>query len=154
VQVADTIAHVFKLIAGDALYRRVPIRHEIAEKLPAVLGDRSYLEQVLVILIVNGMDAMKSTPESTRELVVTARRNGHNLVEVAVQDCGHGISTEHLSQLFDSFFTTKTDGMGMGLSIARSMITAHGGRIWAENAAQGGALFRFTLPVFNNTKLS
>jgi PAS domain S-box-containing protein len=154
VEVADTIAHVFKLIAGDALYRRVPIRHEIAEELPAVLGDRSYLEQVLVILIVNGMDAMKSTPESARELVVTARRNGHNLVEVAVQDCGHGISSEHLSQLFDSFFTTKTDGMGMGLSIARSMIAAHGGRIWAENAAQGGALFRFTLPVFNNARLS
>ena len=71
-----------------------------------------------------------------------------------MQDCGHGISAEHLAQLFDSFFTTKTDGMGMGLSIARSMVAAHGGRIWAENARAGRGAVRFTLPVFNNTKLS
>jgi PAS domain S-box-containing protein len=142
---AEIVDHVLKLTAGDALYRRVPIRREVARDLPAVLGDRSYLEQVLVILMVNGMDAMKSTPEHSRELVVSARRVPAG-VEIAVQDCGHGISAEHLPQLFDSFFTTKADGMGMGLSIARSMVAAHGGRICAENLPAGGAVFRFTLP--------
>jgi PAS domain S-box-containing protein len=147
VDLFETVDHVFKLTAGDALHRRVPMRREMAHDVPAVLGDRSYLEQVLVILMVNGMDAMKSTPESSRELVVSARRNAEG-VEVAVQDRGHGISAEHMPQLFDSFFTTKADGMGMGLSIARSMVAAHGGRIWADNLPAGGAMFRFTIPEF------
>ncbi len=75
-------------------------------------------------------------------------------VEIAVQDHGHGISAEHLPQLFDSFFTTKAEGMGMGLSIARSMVAAHGGRIWAENLPAGGALFRFTIPEFRGDALA
>jgi two-component system sensor kinase FixL len=99
---------------------------------------------VLVILIVNGMDAMKDTAEAQRELLVSARPDGE-LVEVTVRDRGHGIAADHMSQLFDSFFTTKVDGMGMGLSIARSMIFQHGGRLWAQNAPDGGAAFHFTL---------
>lgn len=146
VDLVATIHHVFKLSAGDALHRRVPIRHELAGNLPLVTGDRSSIEQVLVILIVNGMDAMKDTPESARDLVVSARRDGE-FVEVTVRDRGHGIAAANMSQLFDSFFTTKADGMGMGLSIARSMIFVHGGRIWAENAPDGGATFHFTLAV-------
>lgn len=146
VDLAGTIDHVFKLTAGDALHRRVPMRRDVPADLPPVIGDRSYLEQVLVILMVNGMDSMKGTPEDARELVVTARLDGA-MVEVSVTDRGHGIAPEHMPQLFDSFFTTKSDGMGMGLSIARSMIAAHGGRIWAENSASGGATFRFTLRV-------
>jgi len=145
VDLVDTVDHVFKLTAGDALHRRVPMRREVPGELPAVVGDRSYLEQVLVILMVNGMDAMKSTEEGASELVVSARRVDGWQVEVEVRDCGHGIAHEHMPQLFDSFFTTKADGMGMGLSIARSMVAAHGGRIWAENAPAGGAVFRFTL---------
>lgn len=146
VDLAATVSHVFKLSAGDALYRRVPIRQELAPNLPWVTGDRSQIEQVLVILIVNGMDAMKDTPEAERDLVVSARREGE-FVQVTVRDRGHGIAAANKSQLFDSFFTTKADGMGMGLSIARSMIFVHGGRIWAENAADGGAMFHFTLKV-------
>jgi len=146
VDLVATINHVFKLSAGDALHRRVPIRHELAPDLPPVTGDRSSIEQVLVILIVNGMDAMKDTPESARDLVVSARRDGE-FVEVTVRDRGHGIAPANMSQLFDSFFTTKADGMGMGLSIARSMIFVHGGRIWAENSPEGGATFHFTLAV-------
>jgi PAS domain S-box-containing protein len=145
VDVPATIDHVFKLVAGDALHRRVPMRCDLGAELPAVLGDRSHLEQVLVILMVNGMDAMKETPEGARELWVSARRVNGQQLEIAVRDRGHGIATENLPQLFESFFTTKADGMGLGLSIARSMITAHGGRIWAENAPDGGAVFRFTL---------
>jgi PAS domain S-box-containing protein len=146
VDLVATVNHVFKLSAGDALYRRVPIRQELAPDLPWVTGDRSSIEQVLVILIVNGMDAMKDTPEAERDLMVGARREGE-FVQVTVRDRGHGISPANMSQLFDSFFTTKVDGMGMGLSIARSMIFMHGGRIWAENAAEGGAMFHFTLKV-------
>jgi two-component system, LuxR family, sensor kinase FixL len=147
VDLVATIQHVFKLIGGDALHRRVTIRHDLAEGLPRVTGDRSSIEQVLVILMVNGMDAMKETPEAARELVVSAGRQGDDFVEVTVRDRGHGIAAASMAQLFESFFTTKTDGMGMGLSIARSMIDAHGGRIWAENAPDGGAAFRFTLAV-------
>jgi C4-dicarboxylate-specific signal transduction histidine kinase len=146
VNLLETVQHVFRLIAGDALHRRVPIRHELTADLPIVTGDRSCIEQVLVILMVNGMDAMRDTPEDARELLVTARRDG-GFVAVGVQDRGHGIAPAAMDQLFDSFFTTKQDGMGMGLSIARSMITAHGGSISAENLPGGGAAFRFTLPV-------
>jgi PAS domain S-box-containing protein len=147
VDLVATIHHVFRLIGGDALHRRVTIRHDLAEGLPRVTGDRSSIEQVLVILIVNGMDAMKETPEAARELVVSASRQCDAFVEVIVRDRGHGIAAASMAQLFESFFTTKPDGMGMGLSIARSMIDAHGGRIWAENAPDGGAAFRFTLAV-------
>jgi C4-dicarboxylate-specific signal transduction histidine kinase len=146
VDLQATVLHVFRLIAGDALHRRVPIRHEVAADLPRVNGDRSSIEQVLVILIVNGMDAMKDTPEAARQLVVAAQREDES-VRVTVRDRGHGIAAANMSQLFDSFFTTKADGMGMGLSIARSMIFAHGGRIWAENPPDGGAAFHFTLAV-------
>ena len=145
VDLAEMVDHVFTLTAGDALYRRVPMHRAVPAGLPAIIGDRSYLEQVLVILMVNGMDAMKTTPEESRALLVSARRLDNARLEVSVEDRGHGIETGHMPQLFDSFFTTKSDGMGMGLSIARSMVAAHGGRIWAENTAAGGAVFRFTL---------
>jgi PAS domain S-box-containing protein len=142
--VVETIEHVLKLVAGDAMHRRVVVRRELAESLPMVIGDRSQVEQVLVILIVNAMDAMKETAEGARKVLVSARVDG-SFVEVAVRDHGHGIAIANLPQLFDSFYTTKADGMGLGLSIARTMIAAHGGRIWAENAPGGGAIFRFTL---------
>ncbi len=145
VNVNDMVAHVLRLIAGDALYRRVKVRRDLAADLPIVIGDAVHIEQVLVILIVNGMDAMKDTPEPAREITVSTRRADAAHVEVAVRDRGHGIAEKDMPQLFDSFFTTKADGMGLGLSIARSMIAVHGGRIWAENAPDGGAVFRFTL---------
>lgn len=145
--VNDLVAQVLRLIAGDALFRRVAVRRDLAPDLPAVMGDASHIEQVLVILIVNGMDAMKETPEAEREILVTTRSGSNASVEVAVRDRGHGISEKSMPQLFDSFYTTKPDGMGLGLSIARSMIAVHGGRIWAENAPEGGAVFRFTLTV-------
>jgi PAS domain S-box-containing protein len=146
----ETIEHVFNLTGGDALHRRVTMRHEIATDLPLVFGDPSHLEQLLVILIVNAMDAMKETPEGSREVVVCAQRadegsEAKGMVEVAVRDRGHGITDENMPQLFDSLFTTKAEGMGLGLPIARSIVNAHGGRIWPDNAPGGGAVFRFTL---------
>ncbi len=145
VDLNQTVTDVLRLAAGDALSRRVHIRHELAGELPPVTADRAYLEQVLLNLIVNGMDAMKETSELARQLTVQTRHNGADSVEVVVMDCGHGIPADKLPQLFDSFFTTKPDGMGLGLSLARSVIQAHQGRIWAENREGGGAAFHFTI---------
>jgi len=140
-----TIAHVLRLVSGDAMYRRVRITRSLDDSLPVVAADQAQIEQVLLNLIVNGMDAMHETPEPERELTVTTRMSGTDQVEVAVIDRGCGIPPQRLAELFDSFFTTKPDGMGVGLSIARWIVLAHGGRIWAANGAAGGAEFRFTL---------
>ncbi len=146
VDVAETIDHVLRITAGDALHRRVSMRREITPGLSPVVGDRSHLEQLLVILIVNAMDAMKETPEGSREVLVSRRATRtRRQVEIAVRDFGHGITAANMPQVFDSLFTTKPEGMGLGLPIARTIIAAHQGRIWAENAPGGGAVFRFTL---------
>jgi PAS domain S-box-containing protein len=139
------ITHVLRLVSGDALFRRVRIVRAFDESLPMVAADQPQIEQVLLNLIVNGMDAMQATPEAERELSVQTRMHAADLVEVVVSDHGCGIPPEKLPELFDSFFTTKPEGMGVGLSIARWIVLAHGGRIWAANGAQGGAEFRFTL---------
>jgi signal transduction histidine kinase len=110
--------------------------------LPEVLGDRVHLVQVFVILLLNALDAMETMPPGQRQVVISTSVSD-GLVEMAVRDAGPGIPAADLSRLFDSFFTTKAKGMGLGLSIARSIVEAHGGTIWAENSPGGGAVFRF-----------
>jgi len=143
----ETILEVTRLVTGDVLHRRIQVRSELARDLPFVFGDRVHLQQVLLNLLVNGMDAMKDTSESKRQLIVQTKRNDKDSIETAVTDFGNGIAPRNLSRIFESFFTTKPDGLGLGLSIARAIIEAHRGRIWAENNETGGATFRFTLPV-------
>ena len=141
----EVTAGVLQLVGAEAARRGVVVQAKLAPTLPAVQAGRIHLQQVLLNLLLNAVDAMADTPESQRRLAVrTAHVAGG--VEVSVTDAGHGIVPEQLPRLFDSFFTTKKDGMGMGLSIARSIVEAHGGRIWAENNPGGGATFRFTLP--------
>jgi signal transduction histidine kinase len=132
-------------LRGDALRRAVPLQADLG-RVPRVRADWIHLQQVLLNLVLNGMEAMADTPAPGRSLRVRTSVNGSAQVEVSVSDTGPGIPAERLGRLFDSFFTTKEHGMGLGLSIARSIVEAHGGWIRAENAAGGGATFRLGLP--------
>jgi two-component system sensor kinase FixL len=139
------VSDVLKIIAGDALRRRVHVRKEVQPNLPLVLGDRSQLQQVLLNLILNAMDAMQDIPEPRRQISVKAAESGQGAVQVSVADCGPGVNQEQAAQIFESFFTTKNDGMGLGLSIARSIIEVHGGSLWLDSNSQEGATFHFTV---------
>jgi signal transduction histidine kinase/ABC-type uncharacterized transport system substrate-binding protein len=140
--IEDTIA----LAQPDAEARQIEVTVHASTQLPAAWGDRVHLQQVLLNLILNGMDAMSSTPRSRRSLVVGAGETKDGNLQVSVSDCGTGIAPEHAAHLFEPFFTTKPNGMGMGLAISRTIIETHGGNIRAERNAQGGATFTFTLP--------
>jgi PAS domain S-box-containing protein len=143
----ELAADVLRLADVESRRRGVLLELEVAPDLPEVQGDHVWLQQLLLNLMVNGMDAMAELPMRKRCLALRASRNGGAWVEVAVADAGHGIPAELLPRLFNSFFTTREQGMGLGLSISRSIVEAHGGRIWAENNPGGGATFRFTLPI-------
>lgn len=119
---------------------------ELSAGLPRVLGDRVLLQQVALNLIVNGIDAMSRTDQPPRHLVISSRSDGPNGVVVTVADSGEGLEPVAAQRLFEAFFTTKPQGMGMGLAISRSIVESHGGRIWATSNAPRGAVFHFTLP--------
>jgi PAS domain S-box-containing protein len=145
--VNEVAAEVVRLMETEARRRNVSLHTEFTAAPATILGDRVHLQQVLMNLILNGMEAMASTAETERRLFVRTATTGDQRVQAAVTDSGRGIPPEKLPRLFDSFFTTKEDGMGLGLAIARSIIDAHRGRISAENNLDGGATFRFDLPV-------
>jgi two-component system sensor kinase FixL len=140
------VEDVLQLVSGDASLRGVSLSADLAPGLPKVEGDRIHLQQVLLNLILNGMDAMAGQPRERRRMWVRTRVGAENQVELAVIDSGHGVEPGKLGKVFEPFFTTKANGMGMGLSIARTIIEAHHGRIWAENNPSGGAIFRILLP--------
>jgi C4-dicarboxylate-specific signal transduction histidine kinase len=145
VDLNEIIREATRLIANDALLRGASIELDLAPALPTVRGDTVQLQQVLLNLLLNGLHAVAEEPPHRRRVSVrTAGVDGG--VEVAVQDAGKGIAESDLRQVFAPFFTTKGDGLGVGLSISRSIVEAHGGRIWAESEAGRGATFRFTLP--------
>jgi C4-dicarboxylate-specific signal transduction histidine kinase len=137
---------LFALVYADAEKRRVRLARESDPALPPVLGDRVQLQQVVLNLLLNAMDALEATPPERRLVTVRARPVG-TTVEVTVSDTGPGIPADTLSRVFEPFFTTKPAGLGMGLAISRDIIEAHGGRLWAANNAAGGATFTLTLPV-------
>jgi signal transduction histidine kinase len=123
----------------------VVLRTELAADLPFVLGDRVQSQQVLLNLIINGVEAMSSVADGPRELLVYSRLHESNQVLVGVQDFGVGIEPENLKKIFDPFYTTKSQGMGMGLAISRSIVENHGGKLWASRNDGPGATFQFTL---------
>jgi two-component system sensor kinase FixL len=140
------IDDAIRLVQPELLDQFVSLRLELASALPPVVGDRIQLQQVLINLLMNGMEAMAAVTGRHRELVIRSHPHEGTHVLVQVQDAGIGIDPENANRLFSAFFTTKPNGMGMGLSICRSIIEAHGGRIWASPNAMTGATFQLTLP--------
>jgi C4-dicarboxylate-specific signal transduction histidine kinase len=144
--VNDVITDVVPLVRTAVLGHQVSLGVDLAAALPPVLGDRVQLQQVLINLVMNGIEAMASVGDWPRELVIRSQPHGGDQVLVAVQDAGVGIDPNTIDRLFSAFFTTKPGGMGMGLSISRSIIDAHGGRLWATPNPTHGATFHFALP--------
>lgn len=142
----ELLVETVALAQSDARARQVSLTLQAPETLPAVRGDRVHLQQVLLNLILNGMDAMAGIPKLQRLLTVRAKIAKDGNLEVSVSDCGAGIAPDKLDRLFEPFFTTKPEGMGMGLAISQTIIEAHGGEIWGGNNPRCGAVFIFTLP--------
>ena len=147
VDMDELVGEVARLVAGDAILRDVVIQLELDPDLPPVSGDRVQLQQVVLNLILNGLDAMRDSKRDNRTLVLRTARDGPTTVQVTVQDSGAGVADTGLDRIFDAFYTTKADGLGMGLAIVRSIVEAHGGRVGVRNSPEGGATFWFTLPV-------
>jgi signal transduction histidine kinase len=145
--IGELVSQVARLVSSDAILRNVSIRLELAPGLPPVCGDRVQLQQVILNLLMNGLDAMRESSEGERTLVLrTLAGDGAASVVVAVEDSGMGIDEADLEHVFHAFYTTKPEGLGMGLAIARSIVEAHGGRLEARNNPGRGATFSFTLP--------
>jgi PAS domain S-box-containing protein len=143
----ETIREVIALTRSELQRTGTSLQTQLAEGLPFVQGDRVQLQQVMLNLILNAVEAMSGPNEVSRELLISTAADGTNGVQIAVRDWGPGLKPESLDRLFEAFYTTKPDGMGMGLSICRSIIEAHGGRLWAAPNKRQGAVFCFTLPV-------
>jgi C4-dicarboxylate-specific signal transduction histidine kinase len=143
----DTIGETVALTRAEAGRRGASLQIKLAANLPPVMGDRVQLQQVLLNLIINALDAMSSLTERPRVVSIRSSSPEPNSIAVAVDDSGVGLEPEQAARLFDAFYTTKPEGLGMGLSISRSIIEAHGGRLWATpNEGRPGATFQFTLP--------
>jgi PAS domain S-box-containing protein len=147
----EVIEEVSALVRNELVSHQVSFRTEFATALPMILGDRVQLQQVIINLVMNGVEAMQSVTDRPRELVIRSWQDETQHVLVSVTDCGIGVSTENADRLFNAFFTTKATGMGMGLSICRSIVEAHQGRLWAAANVPHGAAFQFTLPVSADT---
>jgi signal transduction histidine kinase len=143
----DVVNEATMLVQREMDSHQVSLRLQLTPALPMILGDRVQLQQVIINLVMNGIEAMQSATDRPRELVVRSRQDETQQVLVSVTDCGVGISAEDADRLFNAFFTTKSGGMGMGLSICRSIVEAHGGRLSASGNAGPGATFQFVLPL-------
>jgi PAS domain S-box-containing protein len=142
----ETIRQVLPLVGDESKKRQVNIQTCLAEEVAPVVGDRVQLQQVVLNLMMNALEAMSTVTDRPRHLVITSRNAEKGEVEVTIQDSGIGLDPEQSARIFDAFYTTKPTGMGMGLSICRSILTAHGGRLWATANSGPGTTFHFTLP--------
>jgi len=146
VQLNDVIRETVALTEGQAARNGVSLVTELEPDLPVVLGDSIQLQQVVLNLLMNGIEAMTSVNDKPRHLVIRSRSQDGGQVGVAVEDTGVGVKPEWMPRLFEPFFTTRSKGMGMGLPISRSIVEAHGGKLWAESTVSQGSTFQFTLP--------
>jgi PAS domain S-box-containing protein len=144
----ETIREVLALVGDEAKRKGVMIRTQFADDLSPISGDRVQLQQVMLNLVMNAMEAMSSVDDRPRELLITTRNIDADEVQVTVKDSGTGIDPNTLDEIFDPFYTTKPGGMGMGLSISRSILQAHGGRLWAAAKDGPGTIFHFTVPKY------
>jgi C4-dicarboxylate-specific signal transduction histidine kinase len=142
----DIILATLSLIDSEILQNHVSLRTELADDVPRVQGDRVQLQQVILNLILNALEAMSLLAEGPRLLIVSSARFDGTGALVTVRDTGAGLAAESLDRIFNAFYTSKPDGMGMGLAISRSIVEAHGGYIWATANAPRGAAFQFSLP--------
>jgi C4-dicarboxylate-specific signal transduction histidine kinase len=147
VDLNETVREVLGFLRDQAVAGKISLNSELASGNLMVRGDRIQLQQVVLNLILNGMDAITGTSGGPRQVSVSTAVRDSRVAIVSVKDSGHGIPEETLARIFEPFFTTKKSGMGMGLSIAGNIAHAHGGRIWAETPIEGGAIFRFELPL-------
>jgi C4-dicarboxylate-specific signal transduction histidine kinase len=148
-RVEDLVSDVLTLTHHELTRRHVAIHTELSKDLPPILGDRIQLQQVLLNLVMNGVEAMNEVAEGERKISMRARPHeykGRPALLVSVQDRGVGLNPAEVDKLFEAFYTTKAHGIGMGLAISRSIIEAHGGRLWVAPADGPGATFEFTLP--------
>jgi C4-dicarboxylate-specific signal transduction histidine kinase len=146
VEINAAIREVVALTRGETIKNGISVKTQLADRLPLIQGDRVQLQQVVLNLIINAVEAISGTSKGAREVLVTTRQPERNSVLVAVKDSGPGLAPASLERLFESFYTTKPGGLGLGLSICRSIIEAHGGRLWAEANVPHGAIFQFTVP--------
>jgi PAS domain S-box-containing protein len=143
----EVIEELTVFLRDEAMRHSVSIRTQLTADLPRVRGDRVQLQQVVLNLIVNGMDAMCGMTGRPKELLISSRKENSMEILICVEDCGVGLSSEVAKQIFNPFFTTKPQGIGMGLSISRSIVESHNGRLWAAHRPSGGAIFQFTIPI-------
>jgi PAS domain S-box-containing protein len=146
VDIKDLVREVLELMHADLITSNIEALSHVQENLPHVMGDRVQLQQVLLNLVVNACDAIGTFVVAPRRLTISAITDDPGAVRISVADCGTGVAGADLERLFEPFFTTKAHGLGLGLSISRSVVAAHGGRLWAENNAEGGATFNVSLP--------
>jgi len=145
VDLNELIREMLVLLRSEATRYSVSVRTELEADLPLAIADRVQLQQVMMNLIANSIDAMKDV-DGTRDVAIKAQRAENEQLMVSVSDTGSGLPTQQADQIFNAFFTTKVDGTGMGLRISRSIIESHGGRLWAAENSPRGAGFYFTLP--------
>jgi C4-dicarboxylate-specific signal transduction histidine kinase len=150
--VNDVVREAIALVQRELISHRVSLQMELTAALPGILGDRVQLQQVIINLVMNGIEAMETVTDRPRELVIQSGQDEARRVFVSVADCGVGISAEDADRLFNAFFTTKSGGMGMGLSICRSIVEDHGGRLSFSSNKGTGATFQFVLPLHQENR--
>lgn len=145
--VGDVVRDAVLIVHSDAILHQSRVSVDVDPALPRVQGDRIQLQQVVINLLVNAFDSMKECPANERGVAVRVKLDGAGMIKVSARDHGTGLGPDKADRIFQPFYTTKREGLGMGLSISRAIIEAHGGRLWAENNPDRGATLSFTLPL-------